>query len=181
MIFSKDYVRYLARQTVKHLVAEKMINTEKPAVVNERVAAAMREAAPDVRAEPGCLGIEYFRSTRDPALFYIHSRWRDEAAFEVHAALPHTLRFLERVEPGVQGAVVEVKNVAERGKAENPVMAFYVSEHSLDRVTDKGDRAQQIVHRTPPLTGIDPPIANRIGPDGRSFPLSCYFDGRNLT
>ena len=26
MIFSKDYVGYLARQTVKHLVAEKMID-----------------------------------------------------------------------------------------------------------------------------------------------------------
>ena len=25
MIFSKDYVGYLARQTVKHLIAEKMI------------------------------------------------------------------------------------------------------------------------------------------------------------
>jgi len=67
----------------------------------ETIAAAMHEAAPDVRAEPGCLGIEYLRSTRDPALFYIHSRWRDEAAFEVHAALPHTLRFLERVEPAM--------------------------------------------------------------------------------
>jgi hypothetical protein len=43
MIFSKDYVGYLARQTVKHLVAEKMIHTEKPAVVSERVAAAMVE------------------------------------------------------------------------------------------------------------------------------------------
>src|SRR5271167_1935168 len=41
MIFSKDYVGYLARQTVKHLVAEKMIHTDKPAVVNERVAAGM--------------------------------------------------------------------------------------------------------------------------------------------
>ncbi len=41
MIFSKDYVGYLARQTVKHLVAEKMIHTDKPALVNERVAAGM--------------------------------------------------------------------------------------------------------------------------------------------
>ncbi len=41
MIFSKDYVGYLARQTVKHLVAEKMIHTEKPVLVNERVGAAM--------------------------------------------------------------------------------------------------------------------------------------------
>ena len=43
MIFSKDYVGYLARQTVKHLTAEKMIHTDKAALVNERVAAAMVE------------------------------------------------------------------------------------------------------------------------------------------
>jgi hypothetical protein len=41
MIFSKDYIGYLARQTTKHLVAAKMITTEKPQLVNERVAAAM--------------------------------------------------------------------------------------------------------------------------------------------
>src|SRR5580704_5109916 len=40
MIFSKDYVGYLARQTVKHLAAEKMIHTDKPELVRERVAAA---------------------------------------------------------------------------------------------------------------------------------------------
>ena len=43
MIFSKDYVGYLARQTVKHLVAEKMIETAKPELVNERVGQAMIE------------------------------------------------------------------------------------------------------------------------------------------
>lgn len=41
MIFSKDYVGYLARQTVKHLEAAKMIHTDKPALLNERVSAAM--------------------------------------------------------------------------------------------------------------------------------------------
>ena len=41
MIFSKDYVGYLARQTVKHLTAQKMIHTDKPAIVNERVTAGM--------------------------------------------------------------------------------------------------------------------------------------------
>ena len=41
MIFSKDYVGYLARQTVKHLVSAKMIHTDKPAVLNERVSTAM--------------------------------------------------------------------------------------------------------------------------------------------
>ncbi len=37
MIFSKDYVGYLARQTVKQLVEQKMIHTDKPAALYERV------------------------------------------------------------------------------------------------------------------------------------------------
>ena len=41
MIFSKDYVGYLARQTNKHLVAARMIKTDKPQVVNERVTAGL--------------------------------------------------------------------------------------------------------------------------------------------
>jgi quinol monooxygenase YgiN len=56
---------------------------------------------PPSRAEPGCLGIGAFRSTRDPQLFFVHSRWRDEAAFDRHAALPHTLRFVERVSAAI--------------------------------------------------------------------------------
>ena len=51
------------------------------------------------REEPGCLSIHAFRSMRDPQLFYIHSRWKDEAAFEYHAGWPHTLRFVERIGP----------------------------------------------------------------------------------
>ncbi len=43
MIFSKDYVGYLARQTVKHLVDQKMIGSQKPLVLNERVGVAMVE------------------------------------------------------------------------------------------------------------------------------------------
>ena len=62
------------------------------------VAAALREVLDPTRAEPGCLAIEHFRSIRDPRLFYVHSRWVDEAAFEIHAGLPHTMRFIERVE-----------------------------------------------------------------------------------
>ncbi len=41
MIFSRDYVGYLARQTVKHLVEAKVITTANYPVLNERVAAAM--------------------------------------------------------------------------------------------------------------------------------------------
>ena len=65
----------------------------------EAVAAALRDVVGPTRAEPGCLGIDAFRSTRDGRLFYIHSRWKDEAAFDRHAGLPHTVRFVERVTP----------------------------------------------------------------------------------
>ncbi len=63
------------------------------------VAAALREVAAPSRQEPGCVAIGAYRSTREPRLFYIHSGWVDEAAFEVHAELPHTVQFLERIQP----------------------------------------------------------------------------------
>ncbi len=62
------------------------------------VAAVIREVVGPTRAETGCLAIAAFRSIRDPRLFWIHSRWIDEAAFETHAELPHTVRFVERVQ-----------------------------------------------------------------------------------
>ena len=65
----------------------------------EGIVNAMRECCDAVRAEPGCVFIGYYRSTRDPRLLYIHSRWKDEDAFELHAELPHTVRFIETVEP----------------------------------------------------------------------------------
>jgi len=66
---------------------------------DDLVAKALLDILDPSREEPGCIGIHAFRSVRDPRLFYIHSRWESEAAFEYHASLPHTLRFLERVEP----------------------------------------------------------------------------------
>jgi quinol monooxygenase YgiN len=61
------------------------------------VAAAIAEVVPPTRAEADCLHIAGFRDTRDPRLFFIHSRWPTQAAFEIHAGLPHTVRFLEAV------------------------------------------------------------------------------------
>jgi quinol monooxygenase YgiN len=60
------------------------------------VAAELRETARRTRAEGGCLFIEVYRSLRDPRLFVLNSRWRDEAAFDVHAALHATKAFVER-------------------------------------------------------------------------------------
>ena len=65
----------------------------------EALAAALREVVPPSRAEPGCLLIEAYRSIQDADLFHIHSRWVDEAAFELHAGLAHTVAFLARVQP----------------------------------------------------------------------------------
>ncbi len=63
------------------------------------VAEALNDVLGPSREEPGCLSIHAFRSIRDGQLFYIHSRWTDEEAFDVHATLPHTVRFIERVGP----------------------------------------------------------------------------------
>ena len=65
----------------------------------EDVAAVLRDVLGPTREEPGCGAIQHYRSIRDPRLFYVHSCWVDEAAFERHAALPHTVRFLQRVQP----------------------------------------------------------------------------------
>jgi hypothetical protein len=43
MIFSRDYIGYLARRTVKHLVDAKLITTSDLKVTEERVNAAMLE------------------------------------------------------------------------------------------------------------------------------------------
>lgn len=50
------------------------------------------------RTEEGCISIHAFQSTTDARLFHIHSRWKDEAAFELHATLPHTVRFVGAVQ-----------------------------------------------------------------------------------
>ena len=60
---------------------------------------AMFEVQGPTRKEPGCLSYGAFRSVRDPDEFYIHTRWKDMSAFEHHAELPHTVRFVESVEP----------------------------------------------------------------------------------
>ena len=59
---------------------------------------ALRDVAGPSREENGCLSFHLFRSMRDRRLFYIHSRWMDEAAFQTHAELPHTVRFLKRLD-----------------------------------------------------------------------------------
>jgi quinol monooxygenase YgiN len=65
----------------------------------EAVAAELRDAVARVSKESGCLGIEVYRSVRDSRLFFLHSRWVDEAAFDKHVERPETNQFVDRVQP----------------------------------------------------------------------------------
>jgi quinol monooxygenase YgiN len=64
----------------------------------EAVAAELRDAVTRVSKEPGCLGIEIYRSVRDPRLFWLHSRWVNEAAFDKHVERSETSQFVDRVQ-----------------------------------------------------------------------------------
>ena len=59
---------------------------------------ALRDVTGPSREEPGCVSFHTFRSTRDRRLFFIYSHWVDETAFQAHAELPHTVRFLKRMD-----------------------------------------------------------------------------------
>ncbi len=62
-----------------------------------------------VRREAGCLSIHAFRSIREDRLFYVHSIWRDDAAFELHAQLPHTVAFIDEVTPLIDHPVQAIR------------------------------------------------------------------------
>jgi quinol monooxygenase YgiN len=66
--------------------------------LQQAVAESIREVLGPTRQEPGCLSIHAYSAAQDPRLWYIHSHWTDEAAFDHHTQLPHTLRFVEKVQ-----------------------------------------------------------------------------------
>jgi quinol monooxygenase YgiN len=66
--------------------------------LQQAVAETIGEVLGPTGQEPGCLSIHVYSATQDSRLFYIHSQWKDEAAFDHHVQLPHTLRFVEKVQ-----------------------------------------------------------------------------------
>ena len=62
------------------------------------VGAMLREMVVLTRTEPGCLGVNAYRSVSDPRLFWVHSRWTGKEALEMHATVPHMVRFLEKIQ-----------------------------------------------------------------------------------
>src|SRR5215813_6441398 len=66
--------------------------------MEDQVREVIAAVIPSTRAEAGCVRINGYESIRGVKCFFIHSVWQDEAAFELHATLPHTVRFIARVE-----------------------------------------------------------------------------------
>jgi quinol monooxygenase YgiN len=50
------------------------------------------------RQEKGCVSIYAYESVREPTAFGIYSEWVDEAAFNLHTRMPHTVRFISAAE-----------------------------------------------------------------------------------
>jgi len=65
---------------------------------HEQLLAELHLVIPPSRAEPGCIRINLYESTRQPLTWCIHSTWQDEQAFEIHAGLPHTKHFLSQLD-----------------------------------------------------------------------------------
>lgn len=55
------------------------------------------------RLEDGCLFYDLHRDSDRPGEFVILDGWRDEAAFEAHAASAHVARTLAGLEPFLDG------------------------------------------------------------------------------
>ncbi len=67
--------------------------------MSDAVRARILAVLAPTRQEPGCVRARAFESVQGPPCFHIHSEWVDEAAFDHHLTLPHTVRFVEQVEP----------------------------------------------------------------------------------
>ena len=63
------------------------------------VSTLLRKEVVAARHDSGCVAHQAYRSTSDSRLYFIHSRWTDEGAFEEHLKKTHTVRFAERIEP----------------------------------------------------------------------------------
>ena len=48
------------------------------------------------RQEPGCIEYHMLRDQQDPSLFVFFEVWADQAALDVHSALPHMKAFFEK-------------------------------------------------------------------------------------
>jgi quinol monooxygenase YgiN len=60
---------------------------------------AVAQILAPTREEPGCLSVEAFCAAHDPQELITFSRWDNQAAYEHHTQMSHTVGFLERAVP----------------------------------------------------------------------------------
>ncbi len=70
------------------------VRFEPQAGKDDRLREELRGVVEATRSEAGCLGIHLFESVRPPVVFFIHSEWVDEGAFDAHKDFPHMRNFL---------------------------------------------------------------------------------------
>src|SRR3954469_13475068 len=72
---------------------------------SDALVAAFRRRAHLVDSAPGFLGLEVWRSDRDPGEVLMVSRWRDRAAFTAYMRSAEHRTSHERIEPSLQAAI----------------------------------------------------------------------------
>jgi quinol monooxygenase YgiN len=58
------------------------------------------------RAEEGCLFYTLYQSTENPSEFIIYEEYKDDAAFEAHAASAHFAAFVEATDGMMDGDLI---------------------------------------------------------------------------
>jgi quinol monooxygenase YgiN len=58
----------------------------------------LRNRVPISRTEAGTLDYRLYRSTSDPAVFFLFSRFTSEKTFDIHLYQPHSLSLLAELE-----------------------------------------------------------------------------------
>lgn len=70
-----------------------------PESIDVFLEAAKGQADNSVRLEPGCRRFDIVRSRDKPNHFTHYEVFEDEAAFQAHTQMPHTLSFGSRIQP----------------------------------------------------------------------------------
>ncbi|MTE02213.1 antibiotic biosynthesis monooxygenase [Paracoccus sp. YIM 132242] len=81
---------------------------------------AILARAPEVqaatRAEPGCIGYDFYTCTDDPDRLVFVESWRDKAAHDFHMAQEHTKAFIAFHEPKHVSISFETINPADQDR-----------------------------------------------------------------
>lgn len=84
----------------------------KPEHLDAFLQAANGQAENSVRLEPGCHRFDIVRSRDNPAKVTHYEVFEDEAAFQAHTQMPHTIAFGGRIQPWLANVEMRQGNLA---------------------------------------------------------------------